>query len=92
MKAHENTHLGTSGNGSELRVKVGGVGELVHGEGAEVVQQGVLVHRVFHLRHFRQVVYVEPFTLKKKKETKKKKKTRRSKLQKIIWWSKKQEP
>ena len=60
------TNLGASGYGSELRVQVGGVGELVHDEVAQVVEERMFVHGVLHFRYLRQVLDIKPFTLSKK--------------------------
>ena len=57
------TNLGASCYGSELRVQVGGVGELFHDEVAQMVEERMLVHRVLHFRYLRQVLDVKPFTL-----------------------------
>ena len=57
------TNLGASCYGSELRVQVGGVGELVHDEVAQMVEERMLVYRVLHFRYLRQVLDVKPFTL-----------------------------
>ena len=45
------SYPGAPGDGAYLAVQVATVRELLYDEGTQVVQQRVLVHRVFHLWH-----------------------------------------
>lgn len=56
-------NLGQAGDGSDLRVEVSAVWKLLHHSGTDVVQQGLLVHRVLHLRDFLQVAQLKSFSL-----------------------------
>ena len=56
-------NLGQAGDGSYLRVEVSAVWKLLHHDGAGVVQQGLLMNRVLHLRNFLQVIQLKAFSL-----------------------------
>lgn len=56
-------NLGQAGDRSYLRVEVSAVWKLFHYDGADMVQQGLLVHRVLHLRDFLQVTQLKAFSL-----------------------------
>ena len=56
-------NLGQAGDRSDLRIKVSAVRKLFHYDGADMVQQGLLVHRVLHLRDFLQVTQLKAFSL-----------------------------
>ena len=55
--------LGAAAEAAKVRVQVGRVRALLQYDRAQMVQQRVLVHRVFDLGHARQVVELEAFGL-----------------------------
>ena len=55
--------LSQAGDRSYLRVKVSAVWKLLDHDGADVMQQGLLVNRVLYLRDFLQVTQLEAFSL-----------------------------
>lgn len=57
------TNLCQAGDSSYLRVEVGAVWELVHHDGAGVVQQRLLVNGVLYLWDFLQVAQLKAFGL-----------------------------
>lgn len=61
-KANE-ANLGQACDRSYLRVEVSAVWKLLDHDGAGVVQQGLLVNRVLHLRDFLQVAQLKAFSL-----------------------------
>ena len=56
-------NLGQAGDCSYLRVEVSAVWKLLHHDGAGMVQQGLLMNRVLHLRDFLQVIQLKAFRL-----------------------------
>lgn len=52
-----------AGDGSDLGVEVSALRKLLHHNGADVVQQRLLVHGVLHLRDLLQVTQLEAFSL-----------------------------
>lgn len=56
-------NLGQAGDSSYLRVEVSAVWKLLDHDGADMVQQWLLVHRVLHLRDFLQVAQLKAFSL-----------------------------
>lgn len=55
FRRERGTNLGGSRDGSDLRVEVGALREVLHHHGAGVVQQRLLVHRVLHFWNLLQV-------------------------------------
>lgn len=62
-------NLGQAGDSSYFRVEISAVWKLLHHNGAGVVQQGLLMNRVLHLRDFLQVIQLKAFSLKMHAET-----------------------
>lgn len=58
-----------AGDGSDLRVEVAALRKLLHHNGADVVQQRLLVHSVLHLWDLLQVTQLEAFSLQCKHNT-----------------------
>lgn len=56
-------NLCQTGDGSDLRVEVSALRKLLHHNGADMVQQRLLVHGVLHLRDLLQVTQLEAFSL-----------------------------
>lgn len=52
-----------AGDGSDLRVEVAAFRKLLHHNGADMVQQRLLVHSVLHLWDLLQVTQLEAFSL-----------------------------
>lgn len=55
--------LGEPGDGADLGVEVSAVWKLLHHDGADVMQQRLLVHGVLHLRDLFQVAQLKAFSL-----------------------------
>lgn len=55
--------LGQASDGADLRVEVAAVWELLHHDGADVMQQRLLVHGVLHLWDLFQVAQLKAFSL-----------------------------
>lgn len=58
-----------AGDSSYLRVEVSAVWKLLDHNGACMVQQGLLMNRVLHLRDFLQVAQLKAFSLKMQEHT-----------------------
>lgn len=63
FKKVNKANLGQAGDSAYLRVEVCAVWKLLDHDGAGVVQQGLLVNRVLHLRDFFQVTQLKAFSL-----------------------------
>lgn len=57
------TDLGQAGDGADLRVEVSAVWKLLHHDGADVMQQRLLVHSVLHFWDLFQVAQLKAFSL-----------------------------
>ncbi len=63
FKKLNTANLGQAGDSADLRVEVSAVWKLLDHDGAGVVQQGLLVNCVLHLRDFLQVTQLKAFSL-----------------------------